>query len=197
MGLRIFPGNFLVRVWSLVGIRAEISKQHNQTCPNLSTIQRPCTLFAHSNFALSNVLVLQSYILSCWICIFNLPNRELSNGVRVMELYWSRNVDPSRGASWSSVERNFSKFSGKNLKELWFSYLLTNPAETAYLSFRDQELSNDARLVQLRRGKIAVHTFWGWSQAGLIRQRSCRNYRKPKLFLSYVVSWWNCTFELS
>ena len=34
-----------------------------------------------------------------------------------------------------------------------------NPAETAYLSFRDRELSNDVPLVEFRRRKVVVHTF--------------------------------------
>ena len=38
-------------------------------------------------------------------------------------------------------------------------YLLAHPAETAYLSFRDQELSNDVPLVEFRRRKVAVHIF--------------------------------------
>ena len=38
-------------------------------------------------------------------------------------------------------------------------YLLANPAETAYLSFRNRELSNDVRLVEFRRRKVVVHTF--------------------------------------
>ena len=37
--------------------------------------------------------------------------------------------------------------------------LLANPAETAYLSFRDRELSNDVPLVEFRRRKVVVHTF--------------------------------------
>ena len=56
-------------------------------------------------------------------------------------------------------------------------YLLANPAETAYLSVRDEKLSNAVRLVEFWRRKVAVHTFWGWSQAGLFRRPSCRNYR--------------------
>ena len=77
---------------------------------------------------------------------------------------------------------NFLSFqTKKKLKELHF-YLLANPAETAYFSFLDQELSNDVCLVQVRRRKVAVHTFLGWSQAGLLIQRSCRNYQKPLLF---------------
>ena len=86
----------------------------------------------------------------------------------------------------ASVERNFSKFSGKNLKELSFLYLLVNPAETAYLSFRDwgcgsikshnsfcltsypgeiahsnsanQELSKDVLDMVVRQRKVALHT---------------------------------------
>ena len=36
---------------------------------------------------------------------------------------------------------------------------MANPAETAYLSFRDRELSNDEPLVEFRRRKVVVHTF--------------------------------------
>ena len=42
---------------------------------------------AMSFFALSNALILQSYVISGEIAYFNSPNRELSNGARVMELY--------------------------------------------------------------------------------------------------------------
>ena len=50
-------------------------------------------------------------------------------------------------------------FSGKNLKRAVIFYLLVNPAETAYLSCRDRELSNDVRRVEFRRRKVVVHTF--------------------------------------
>ena len=36
---------------------------------------------------------------------------------------------------------------------------MANPAETAYLSFRDRGLSNDIPLVEFRRRKVVVHTF--------------------------------------
>ena len=36
---------------------------------------------------------------------------------------------------------------------------MANPAETAYSSFRDQELSNDIPLVEFRPRKVVVHTF--------------------------------------
>ena len=47
----------------------------------------------------------------------------------------------------------------KNKIAVIFFYLWANHAETAYLSFRDWELSNDVWLVQLRRRKVVVHTF--------------------------------------
>ena len=56
---------------------------------------------------------------------------------------------------------NLSKFSGKNVKELYFVYLLANYAETAYLSFQDQGLSNHEQGVQVRQEKVVVHTFCG------------------------------------
>ena len=87
MGLRTFPGKFLVRVWSLVAIRAEMSNQHDQTCPNLSTIQWPCTLSAQRIFLHFRMLLffsITSY--PAEIAYFNSPNRELSNGVSVVEL---------------------------------------------------------------------------------------------------------------
>ena len=41
-------------------------------------------------------------------------------------------------------------FSGKKFKRAVLFCFLANPAETAYISFRDRELSNDVQLVQLR-----------------------------------------------
>ena len=52
-GLKNLPRQFCsvcVCVWSLVAIRAEMLKQHDQTCPNLSTIQWPYTLSAQCLF---------------------------------------------------------------------------------------------------------------------------------------------------
>ena len=36
---------------------------------------------------------------------------------------------------------------------------MANPAETAYLGFRDRELSNNVWLVEFQRRKVVVHTF--------------------------------------
>ena len=52
----------------------------------------------------------------------------------------------------------FFCFTAKMKRAVIF-YLLANPAETAYLSVRDGSLSNAARLVEIRRRKVAVHTF--------------------------------------
>ena len=75
----------------------------------------------------------------------------------------------------------FLCFRAKNLKSFNF-YLLANPTETAYLSFRDRELSNDVLLVQVRPRKVSIHTFFGLAQGRLMRPPSCRNFQKPKLF---------------
>ena len=79
-----------------------------QTCQNFSEpVRNTVTMYARrtmSFFALSNALILQSYVLSCWNCFFNSPNRELSNGVRVMALYRSKIVDPSRSPCFKTVD---------------------------------------------------------------------------------------------
>ena len=67
------------------------------TCPNLFTIQWPCTLVAQCHVLHFRRLLffsLTSY--PAGIAYFSLPNRELSNGVRLRELYWNRNANPSR-----------------------------------------------------------------------------------------------------
>ena len=77
-----------------------------QTCLNQPAIQWPCTPVAQYHFfALSNALILRYYVISWWNCIFNSPKGELSNGVRVMALYWSKFVDPSRSPCLKTVQR--------------------------------------------------------------------------------------------
>ena len=53
---------------------------------------------------------------------------------------------------------------------------------TPYLGVRDGKLPNAVRLVEFRPRKVAGHTFGGWSQAGMLRRPSHRNYRKPYNF---------------
>ena len=69
--------------------------------------------FEHYNF-----LVLRPVLVE--IAYFNSANRQPFNAVWPKELQKRKIVDPSRGASLSSVERNFSKFSCKKFKELYF-----------------------------------------------------------------------------
>ena len=145
MGLRTFPGKFLVRVWSLVAIRAEMSKQDDQTCPNLSTIQWPCTLslcampFLH--FRMLLFFTITSY--PAEIAYFNLPNRELSNGVRVMELYWNRNRYPSRSPCLETMDR-------KSFEHCNFLVLRPVPLKVAYFNSANRQLSIDVRPNELR-----------------------------------------------
>ena len=55
-------------------------------------------------------------------------------------------------------------------------YLLAHPAETAYLSFRDRELSNDVPACPIAvKISGSSHLFVG----GHRPLPSCRNYRKP------------------
>ena len=77
-----------------------------QTCSDLRTIQRPCTLVLQCHFLHFRTLLffsLTSY--PGEIAYFNSPNWQLSNGARVMELYWNRNVDPSRSPCLRAIDR--------------------------------------------------------------------------------------------
>ena len=148
MGLRTFPGKFLVLVWSLVAICAEMSKQHDQTCPNLSTIQCPCTLSAQCLFLHFWMLLffsITSY--PAEIAHFNSPNRELSNGVRVMELYWNRNVYPSRSPCLETIDRK--SFQHRNFL-VWRPVLL----KVAYVYSANRQLSIGVRPNKLQKRKI-------------------------------------------
>ena len=139
MGLRSFPGKILVRVWSLVVIRAEMSKQHEQTCLNLSTIQWPCTLSAQCLFLHFRMLLFSSITFyPAEIAYFHSPNQELSNSVRVMELYWNRNVDPSRSPCLETIDR-------KSLEHRNFLVLRPVPLKIAYFNSANRQLFIDVR----------------------------------------------------
>ena len=163
MGLRTFPGKFLVRVWSLVAIRAEMSKQHDQTCPNLSTIQWPCTLSAQCLFLDFRMLLFFSIFLDfrmllffsitfypAEIAYFNSPDRELSNGVRVMELYWNRNVDPSRSPCLKAIDK-------KSFEHGNFLVLRPVLLKIAYFNSGNRQLSISVLPKKLReRKKLSI-----------------------------------------
>ena len=77
-----------------------------QTCPDIRTIQWPCTLVSPCHFFHFRTLLffsLASY--PGEIAYFNSPNRKLPDGTRVMELYWNRNIDPSRSPCFKAIDR--------------------------------------------------------------------------------------------
>ena len=117
-----------------------------QTCPNLfKPVHNTVTMYARramSFFALSNALLLQCYVVSCWNCTFNSPNTELSNFIQLMELYWSKIVDPSRSPCLKIVNRK--RFERRNFLVLR-SVLLKN----AYFNSANPELTKEVWLVEL------------------------------------------------
>ena len=73
---------------------------------------------------------------------FNSPNRELSNGVWVVELYWKRNVYPSRSPCLETIDRN--SFEHRN-----FLVLRLVPLKIAYFNSANRELSNGVQVMEL------------------------------------------------
>ena len=94
-----------------------------------------------SFFALSNALVLTSY--RGEIAYFNSPNGELSNGVRVMALYLSKLVDPSRSPCLKTVDR-------KSLERRNCLVLRPVLMKIAYFSSVNRQLPKDVRPMELR-----------------------------------------------
>ena len=97
-----------------------------------------------------------SYVLHFWMLLFfsntsypaemayfNSPNRELSNGVQVMELYCNRNVYPSRSPCLETVDRK--TFEHRN-------FLVLRPVllKIAYFNSANRQLSIDVRPNELR-----------------------------------------------
>ena len=121
------------------------------TCPDLcgpTLVQWPCTPVSQCHFLHFRTLLffsLTSY--PGEIACFNSPNRRLSNGARVMELYWNRNVDPSRSPclkaiDWKSFERG--------------NFLVLRPAllKIAYFNSANGQLSIAVLPKELRQRKI-------------------------------------------
>ena len=148
MGLRTFPGKILVRVWSLVTICAEMSKQHDQ---NLSEpVHNTVAMYALHEMPFLHFWMLLFFSITSYpaeIAYFNLPNRELSNGVQVMELYWNRNVDPSSSPCLETVDR-------KSFEHRNFLVLRPVPLKTAYLNSANRQLSIDVQPKELQKRKI-------------------------------------------
>ena len=92
-------------------------------------------------FERRNFLVLLPVLLK--IAYFNSPDWELSNGERAMELYWNRNVDPSRIPFLKTVER-------KRLERSIFLVLRPVLLKIAYFNSANRQLSNDVWPKELR-----------------------------------------------
>ena len=80
------------------------------------------------------------------IAYFNSPNRQLSNGARVMELYWNRNVDPSSPCLNAIDRKSFERG----------NFLVLCPAllKITYFNSDNQQLSIAVLPKELRQRKI-------------------------------------------
>ena len=83
------------------------------TCSDLSKPVRTCPQYSDHVRSSRRVIVLHFRMLLFFgltsypgdIAYFNSPNQELSNGVQVMTLYWSKIVDPSRSPCFKTIDR--------------------------------------------------------------------------------------------
>ena len=76
------------------------------TCLNQSAIQWPCTPVERCHFLHFRMLLFFGLTSNRGeIAYFNWPNEDLSNGVRVMALSFSKVVDPSRSPCLETVQR--------------------------------------------------------------------------------------------
>ena len=85
-----------------------------QTCWNLSEpVRITVTMYARRAMLFLHLWMLLFFFgLTSYpgdIAYFNSPNRELSNDVRVMALYWSKIVDPSRSPCSKTIQRKSFK----------------------------------------------------------------------------------------
>ena len=122
-----------------------------QTCSYLCTIHWPCTLVSQCHFLHFPTLLffsLTSY--PGELAYFNSPNQKLSNGARVMELYWNRNVDPSRRSPC------FKAIDSKSFER--GNFLVSHPVllKIAYFKSANWQLSIDVRPKELRQRKLSI-----------------------------------------
>ena len=120
------------------------------TCLNQSAIQWPCTPVAQCPFLHFRMLLffgLTSY--PGEIAYFSSPNGELSYCVRLMALYRSKTVDPSRRPCLKTVQR-------KSFERGNFLVLRPVVLKIAYFSSANRQLSN-----------------WGWARGAALK-KNCR-----------------------
>ena len=120
---------------------------------------------------------------------FNSPNRQLSNGALVMELYWNRNVDPSRSPCLKTIDRkslersNFLVLRPALLK----LHILTQVIDSFPLPHCPKSCDKEKLSIPLE----AHHN----SQSSEIFQSFPSKNWKSCNFLSYGQSCWNCIFK--
>ena len=102
---------------NLDSVRLTVEKKYCftpvQTCPNLSEpVHITVVMYARHTMSFLHFRMLLFFSLTFYpaeIAYFNLPNGELSYGVRVMALYLSKIVDPSRSPCLKTVDRKCSE----------------------------------------------------------------------------------------
>ena len=144
MKLHIFP-HVIESYPAVSGLCSCIEKNRSLWQPIL---QWPCTLVAQCHFLHFQMLLffsLTSY--HDQIAYLNSPNRGLSNGVRLMKLYWNKLVDPSRSPCLKTVD--WKPFERRN-------FLVLHPVllKNAYFSSANRQLSIAVQIVELGWRKI-------------------------------------------
>ena len=118
-----------------------------QTCLNLSKpVHNTVTMYALWAMPFLHFWMLLFFSITSYpaeMAYFNSPNRELSNGVWVMDLYWNRNVDPSRSPCLETVDR-------KSFEHRNFLVMHPVPLKIAYFKSANRQLSLDVRPNELR-----------------------------------------------
>ena len=163
-----------------------------QTYPGLRKIQWPWTLVSPCHFLHFRTLL--SFNLTSYpgeIEYFNSPNRQLSNGARVMELYWNRNVYPSWSPCLTAIDR-------KSFERGKFLVLHPILLKIAFFKSANWQLSIDVLPKELRQRKIVDPSRGApWCSVErnfyVFRQKNWKSWN----FLSFGQSYWNCIFKLS
>ena len=148
MSLRTFPGKFFS---VCVKFGGNLCRDFETAWPNLSEpVHNTVTMYALCRMPFLHFRMLLFFSITSYpaeIAYFNSPNRDFSNGVRVMELYWNRNVYPSRSLCLETIDR-------KSFEHRNFFVLRPVPLKIAYFNSANRQLSIDVRPNELRWRKI-------------------------------------------
>ena len=143
-GLKNLPRQFFS---ACVKFGGNLCRDVETAWPNLSEhLHHTVTLYALCAMSFLQFRMLLFFSITSYpaeIAFFNSPNRELSNGVRVMVLYWNRYVYPSRSPCSRTVDR-------KSFERRNFLVLRLGPLKIAYFNSANQQLSIDVQPNELR-----------------------------------------------